>query len=230
MSPPALPAAGCPTKEAPGRGSGSSTTNNNNALVALPSPSSSPSPPLRSLAARRADREAHTHATVWTKDPHGGPHAPADVGGAGEAARRSAAATHAARLGGEALAGPRPLPGSAPPAEAGLPLGYARPAPPGPTTNFVGDAMVGTAAGLVGARLAAANAAAVAGAVGGRPPLPGPVRLLAGQGGGAPAPTVSRALAPAPCTPGELRDQALALMAAVEGWGGGVGVGRLEGG
>ena len=96
MSPPALPAAGCPTKEAPGRGSGSNTTNNNNALVALPSPSSSPSPPLRSLAARRADREAHTHATVWTKDPPGGPHAPADVGGAGEAARRSAAATHAA--------------------------------------------------------------------------------------------------------------------------------------
>lgn len=202
------------------------------ALVALcPSSAVAPSSTIRSLAARRADRDAHTHATVWTKDPHGGPHAPADVGGAGEAERRLAAATLAARLGPEARAGPRPVPGSGPPAETALPLGYARRAPPGPTTNFVGDAMVGTAAALVGARLAAANEAAARAATAGRPPLPGPVQLLtAGSGGGgAGAAPVVQALVPTPCTPADLRAQALALMAAVEGWGGEKDVGRLEG-
>ena len=123
--------------------------------------------------------------------------------------------------------GPRPLPGSGP---CSLPLGYARPALPGPTTNFVGDAMVGGAADLVRARLEAANEAAAAAAGAGLPPLAGPVRLLAtggGEGGGAvPPPPKPTALTPAPCSPSELRKQALALAGRLEGR---EEVGRLEG-
>ena len=64
--------------------------------------------------------------------------------------------------------------------------GFEPSAPPGPTSNFVGDAMVGEAVALVEARLAAADAAAAATpprnalaappvrVQGGRPPSPPP--------------------------------------------------------
>jgi len=223
-SPPALPLACPPAKASP---------SNNSALVPAPAPAPPHTCLARSLAQRRVDRDAHTHGTVWTKDPHGGAHRPADVGGVDAAAAALAAATHRARLGAEAVAGPRPLPGSGPAAAASLPLGYAARAPPGPTTNFVGDAMVGGAAGLVAARLEAANEGARAAGTAGLPPLAGPLRLLTGEGGGCGAapPPPPHKLTPVPCTPAQLRAQALALMAAVEGRGVGVGVeGRREAG
>ena len=65
--------------------------------------------------------------------------------------------------------------------------GFEPPSPPGPTSNFVGDAMTGEAVALVAARLAAADVAAAAAAPprsalaappvrveGGRPPSPPP--------------------------------------------------------
>ena len=226
-----LPLVTC-SREEPTSNRSTTTHASSGALVALPQQNQPGPLTIRSLAARRADRAAHTHATVWTKDPHGGPHAPADAGGVRAATERADADAHAARLGTEAVAGPRPLPGSGPHAATALPLGYARPAPPGPTTNFVGDAMVGTAAQLVGARLAAANAAAAAAAVAGRPPLAGPVHLLRleEEGGGDARPPASVTLVPIPCSPADLRAQALALVAAVEGWGvPPEAVGQLEG-
>jgi hypothetical protein len=172
----------------------------------------------RSLAQRRADRDAHTHGTVWTKDPHGGPHAPADPGGVGAAGKAADAAAHAARVAAEAWAGPRPLPGSGSGGAGAPPLGYARPAPPGPTTNFVGDAMVGGAAALVGARLAAANEAAAAAAAAALPPVQPPRLLLVeGGGGGGDGSSAATALVPAQVDAAALRAQALSLIGAIEG-------------
>ena len=151
--------------------------------TAPPSSSATAAPAAAApIEQRRLEAQRHRYAEVWTKDPHGGRHRP--VSGAGERGKEGKGfscpfcTSFSRRKKNEGKKKPCPQAGpsvkgldplSRDPASGALlpppPLGFEKPQRPGPTTNFVGDAMLGAPMQLIGAKLAAADARALSSSV-----------------------------------------------------------------